>query len=197
MTYAGANWNPLNAGLTHYLVANQGSAAYLVATTTSSYASVFELATDQPALALGGYQGWDRILTPAQLAALVDSGEIRFFYLSGSTGTTVQRTGTNGANGVNSVSSTDGTSDLTAWVQSNCKVIPATTYTATGATPGTATNGAAAGGNAFGGGGQPQLYDWRQVTDRHRPRSRYDDGGGGQRSVPVTYTPQPMLVGHH
>ncbi len=147
LTYAGANWNPLNAGLTQYLVANQGNATYLVATTSSSYASVFELATNQPALALGGYQGWDRILTPAQLAAMVGSGAIRFFYISGSASAAVQRTGTNGTN---SVSSTDGTSDLTAWVQSSCKVVAAT---------GTTTNGAAASGNAFGGGGQPQLYD--------------------------------------
>ncbi len=150
MTYAGANWNPLNAGLTQYLLANQGSARYLVATTTSSYASVFELATDRSALALGGYQGWDRILTPAQLAAMVGPGEIRFFYLSGSTGTAGQRVGTNGTN---SVSSTDGTSDLTAWVQSTCSVVASNTYTTTGTTNGTTT-----GGNAFGG-GQLQLYD--------------------------------------
>ena len=155
MTYAGANWNPLNAGLTRYLLANQGSARYLVATTTSSYASVFELATDRSALALGGYQGWDRILTPAQLAAMVGSGEVRFFYLSGSTGTAGQRVGTNGTN---SVSSTDGTSDLTAWVQSNCKVVASNTYTTSGTTSGTTTNGATMGGNAFGG-GQLQLYD--------------------------------------
>jgi 4-amino-4-deoxy-L-arabinose transferase-like glycosyltransferase len=147
MTYAGANWNPLNAGLTQYLLANQGSAKYLVATTSSSYASVFELATDQSALALGGYQGWDRILTPAQLAAMVSSGEIRFFYISGSIGTVGQRVGTNATN---SASSTDGTSDLTAWVQSTCTVVPSATYT---------TTGAAATGNAFGGGGQLQLYD--------------------------------------
>jgi hypothetical protein len=153
MTYAGANWNPLNAGLTQYLLANQGSTKYLVATTSSSYASVFELATDQPALALGGYQGWDRILTPAQLAAMIGSGEIRFFYISGSTNVGGFG-GRGGANGVNSASSTDGTSDLTAWVQSNCRGIPSATYTTTGGT----TNGATAGGTPFGG-GQLQLYD--------------------------------------
>lgn len=49
-----------------------------MATPTSSYASVFMLATDQPVMALGSYQGWDRILTPDQLAALVKEGTVRF-----------------------------------------------------------------------------------------------------------------------
>ena len=37
-------------------------------------------------MALGGYQGWDRILTPQQLAGLVADGAVRFFYLSGEGG---------------------------------------------------------------------------------------------------------------
>lgn len=93
MTFAGAQWNNLDARLVQYLVANQGGAEYLVATPTSSYASVFMLATDEPVMALGGYQGWDRILTPDQLATLVKEGTIRFFYLSGTT--------TNAAGGAN------------------------------------------------------------------------------------------------
>lgn len=148
MTYAGANWNPLNAGRTQYLPANQESATYLVA--TSSCASVFELATDRPALALGGYQGWDRTLTPAQLAAMVSSGELCFFYIGGST-SGGGFGGRNGTNGVNSAGSTAGTSDLTAWVRSNCRTVSSATYIVTGTTTDT-TNGAAAGGNAFGGG---------------------------------------------
>lgn len=152
MTYAGANWNPLNAGLVHYLLTNQGRATYLVATTSSSYASIFELATDQPALALGGYQGWDRILTPAQLADMVQEGRVRFFYLSGSGnsgGGFNARGGTNNLNGANSASSIDGTSDLTAWVQAHCSTVAPTAYQASG--------GATGGG--FGNQGQLQLYD--------------------------------------
>ena len=71
MTFVGEKWNNLDVRLVHYLVVNQGSAEFLVATPTSSYACVYMLATDQPALALGGDQGWDRILTVAQLATLV------------------------------------------------------------------------------------------------------------------------------
>ena len=65
LTFAGPNWNP-DPGLVSYLEANQGSATYLVATTSSSYASLFILDSAQPAMALGGYQGWDRILTPTE-----------------------------------------------------------------------------------------------------------------------------------
>ena len=43
-----------------YLQAHQGTARYVVATATSSYASLFILQTNQPAMAFGGYQGCPR-----------------------------------------------------------------------------------------------------------------------------------------
>lgn len=55
-TFVGDPWQSLDRGMVDYLLARQGSDPYLVAT-SSSYASLFILATDQPALALGGYQG--------------------------------------------------------------------------------------------------------------------------------------------
>ncbi|HEY8597065.1 MAG TPA: glycosyltransferase family 39 protein [Thermomicrobiales bacterium] len=143
MTFAGAQWNNLDPRLVQYLVANQGSATFLVATPTSSYASVFMLATDQPALALGGYQGWDRILTPEQLAALVRAGTVRFFYLNGA-GSTASFGGatTTTPSGANiNVASLDATADLSVWVRSSCTVVPTATWqgvgTAAATTPGT------------------------------------------------------------
>jgi 4-amino-4-deoxy-L-arabinose transferase-like glycosyltransferase len=124
LTVAGGNWNVLNAGMIQYLQNQQGETRYLVATSTSTYASIFMLATDQPALALGGYQGWDRIVTPEQLAKMVSDNTVRFFYISAS-----QSNG-NGANmpgGSNSSSSTSQQSsvndDLYNWVHSNCSVV--------------------------------------------------------------------------
>ncbi|HLG69365.1 MAG TPA: glycosyltransferase family 39 protein, partial [Chloroflexota bacterium] len=64
MTFSGAQANSLDPQLIRYLLAHQGKARFLVATATTSYASLFILQTNQPAMALGGYQGWDRILTP-------------------------------------------------------------------------------------------------------------------------------------
>lgn len=135
MTFAGDPWQSLDRGMVNYLLAHQGTTRYLVATSSSSYASLFILATDQPALALGGYQGWDRIVTPTSLASLVAADEIRFFYLG------------------NSGDAQDATRDLTAWVQTNCTDLPSSTWQ-TATTP-------ANGPTGFGGarGGQQQLYD--------------------------------------
>jgi hypothetical protein len=114
-TFAGSQWTNIDTALLRYLEAHQGTAEYLVATQTSSYASLFILNSDQPALALGGYQGWDRVLDPAQLQQFVQSGRVRFFYVSPDN--------TRGAD-----ASLDATADLTAWVQSNCSTVPATTW---------------------------------------------------------------------
>jgi 4-amino-4-deoxy-L-arabinose transferase-like glycosyltransferase len=114
LTFAGPNWNHLDPVLVSYLEANQGSAHYLVATTTSSYASLFILDSGQPVMALGGYQGWDRILTPTQLAQQVADGVVRFFYLPQHRG---------GAARQATDSSLDGTSDLVAWVNANCTIV--------------------------------------------------------------------------
>lgn len=121
MTFAGAQANALDPALVRYLLAHQGKARFLVATTTSAYASLFMLDTSQPAMALGGYQGWDRILTPAQLAHLVSSGVVRYFYLPafGGFSAAPQPGAPATASG-----STDQTGDLTQWVRTTCAAVP-------------------------------------------------------------------------
>jgi hypothetical protein len=122
MTFAGDQWDSLDPDLVQYLLANQGSATFLVATPTSSYASLFMLATDQPAMALGGYQGWDRILSPERLAALVHDGVVRYFWMNGA-----GPGGFGGGPGDGQAivrSSQDATGDLLAWVRSSCAVVP-------------------------------------------------------------------------
>ncbi len=149
LTIAGANWDTLDAGLVQYLLAQQGQATFLVATPSSTYASVFMLATDQPAMALGGYQGWDPVLTVADLQQLVQQNTVRFFYLNAS-GTT-NRTGSGTMAGPNGgVSIVDATADLAAWVRSSCAVVPATTWL------GTTSSGQSS----------QQLYDCAAVTTR-------------------------------
>jgi hypothetical protein len=125
MTFAGDQWDSLDPALVHYLLANQGNATFLVATPTSSYASLFMLATDQPAMALGGYQGWDRILSPERLAALVHDGVVRYFWMNGAGpgGFGGGRGGPGDGQAVVS-SSQDATGDLLAWVRSSCAVVP-------------------------------------------------------------------------
>jgi 4-amino-4-deoxy-L-arabinose transferase-like glycosyltransferase len=119
ITFAGASWNQLDPALVAYLEQQQGSTRYLVATTSSTYASLFMLDSGQPAMALGGYQGWDRILSPADLAASLANDTVRFFYLP------VQPT----AGRPNA--SLDATADLAAWVGTSCSAVPASTWQST------------------------------------------------------------------
>ena len=139
MTFAGNQWNSLDPNLVSYLRANQGTDRYVVATPTSSYASLFILATDQPALALGGYQGWDRIVTPTDLARMVADDTVRFFYLGGG------GAGPGAANG-------DTNADLSQWVKTRCAAVPPSAWGST-----SATNGRAGGVGGFG--QANQLYD--------------------------------------
>jgi 4-amino-4-deoxy-L-arabinose transferase-like glycosyltransferase len=81
LTYAGSQVPKLDPKLLHYLEARQGEARYLVATTTSTFSTLFILQTNASVMTLGGYQGWDRIVTPVQLSRLVSHGVIRFFLL--------------------------------------------------------------------------------------------------------------------
>jgi 4-amino-4-deoxy-L-arabinose transferase-like glycosyltransferase len=88
----------------NYLVANQGSATYLVATADSQTAASIILASDRPVMSLGGFSGGDPILTVDQFASLVQAGEVRYVLLSGRGG------GPGGQNG---------TSAIMSWVQAN------------------------------------------------------------------------------
>jgi hypothetical protein len=141
MTFAGDQWNSLDPALVAYLVAHQGDAEYLVATATSSYASLFMLATDQPAMALGGYQGWDRIVTPDHLAELVADGTVRFFYLG---------TAPAGGNFAGGADGEDATADLVAWVGAHCTVVPSEQVQSSAAAAASPNGGRA---------GMQQLYD--------------------------------------
>src|ERR1700726_4090823 len=72
-----------NAALLGYLEAHQGTAKYLVAVPSSRGADAIILATNKPVMTLGGFSGTDPILTTSQLAALVESGQVKYFLLNG------------------------------------------------------------------------------------------------------------------
>ncbi len=66
----------------NYLIAHQGKAEDIVATTSASASSAIILDTGKPVMALGGYEGLDHILTLDQVIALVHQGRLRFFLYS-------------------------------------------------------------------------------------------------------------------
>jgi 4-amino-4-deoxy-L-arabinose transferase-like glycosyltransferase len=67
--------------LEDYLLANRDGARYLAATVNASTAAPFILDTAQPLIALGGYDGFDHILTVQQVASFVQQNQVRFFLL--------------------------------------------------------------------------------------------------------------------
>ena len=157
LTFSGSNTQTLDPKLIAYLLANQEDAKFLVATTTSSYASLFILQTNQTAMALGGYQGWDRILIPATLAKLVANNTVRYFYISaGQSASTGTRTaGKTGAGTTTSVGTgTDQTTNLTQWVRAHCSAVSSSLISST----------SAAGGNA--GASQMQLYSCASLVTK-------------------------------
>jgi hypothetical protein len=162
LTFSGDQPTSPAPTLIRYLQARQGTPRYLVATATSSYASLFTLRTNQPAMALGGYQGWDRIVIPSELAHLVAKGTVRFFYLpAGAPG--AQGTGPGGPPGQATTVATQlahANDDLTMWVQTHCAAVPATAWQT--ATAGRASASGATARDApreFPGAGGLQLYD--------------------------------------
>src|SRR2546421_332389 len=96
-----------------YLEAHQGTAKYLVAVPSSRGADAIILATNKPVMTLGGFSGSDPILTTSQLAALVESGQVKYFLLSGSGG---------GGFGGGSQSA------LITWIQQHSKVVPSSQW---------------------------------------------------------------------
>jgi len=132
-----------------------------VATTTSSYASLFILATNQPAMALGGYQGWDRIVTPTGLATLVADGTVRYFYLPAGRGgaATPARQGFAAGAARTSTGSSNATGDLTQWVYAHCPVVPAARWHTGTAASNRGGQAAGAPGPAGAGRGGQQVYD--------------------------------------
>ncbi|TMR92081.1 glycosyltransferase family 39 protein, partial [Nonomuraea basaltis] len=61
-----------------YLVANQGTATWLVAVSSAQQASSLILSTRKPVLAMGGFTGSDPAMTVDRLKELVASGQLRY-----------------------------------------------------------------------------------------------------------------------
>src|SRR5437667_1084783 len=102
-----------DAALIRYLEAHQGTAKYLVAVLSSKGADAIILATNKPVMTLGGFSGSDPILTTSQLAALVESGQVKYFLLSSFGG--------GGAGG-------SGQSALITWIKQHSKVVPSSQW---------------------------------------------------------------------
>lgn len=104
----------VNAHLVAHLEAHTTDGSFRFATTNSTTASPYIIATGKPVIALGGFTGSEPILTLAQLQTLVVNGTMRCFLLSGGGG----RPG--------------GSSSATAWVTNACSVVPMSEWSGSG-----------------------------------------------------------------
>ena len=105
-TFAGGNGpgdgGQVDSALIAYLVANRGSATWIVAVNGANEAGSIELASGMPVMAMGGFSGGDPAPTLSQLQAYVASGQLRFVLIGG------------GRGGPNSAGS-----EISSWVTAN------------------------------------------------------------------------------
>jgi 4-amino-4-deoxy-L-arabinose transferase-like glycosyltransferase len=111
----GLGGNTSDSALLSYLVANQGSATWIVAINSAQEAGSIELATGLPVMAMGGFTGSDPTPTLDQLKSYVASGKLRFVLASGG--------GFGGGGFGGGSGGVDTSSERTTWVTSTCKVV--------------------------------------------------------------------------
>ncbi len=113
--------------LVAYLEANQGDATWLVAAFSSHASSPIIIATDQPVMTIGGFNGQDPAPTLEQFQQYVASGELRYVLVDATGGGFGPGGGGPGGAGT--------TSEISTWVTQNGTAVDASAYG--GATTGT------------------------------------------------------------
>jgi len=111
--------------LTTYLQSHRHNATFLVATVAVQDAIPIMWATSEPIMALGGYSGYDPILTPTELAGAVRSNRVRFFLLPSSNLTEAEVKELYPQTLVDEPSfATRYTNQLSRWVSRTCSAVP-------------------------------------------------------------------------
>jgi 4-amino-4-deoxy-L-arabinose transferase-like glycosyltransferase len=155
--YGGGSYGPANRGdlqvnqeLVDFLQANTQDMIFMMAVPSSMQGADYVLATGRPVLYLGGFMGQDEVVTPDDLAQLVQQGELRYIYWD-------TRKGAFGGN-----------AEISTWVETNCSLLQGfdTETRNSGAPDGTSAGSnsiSSSQGNriagAFGGMQQVSLYD--------------------------------------
>ncbi|MCD0450746.1 glycosyltransferase family 39 protein [Actinocorallia sp. API 0066] len=93
-----------------FLVANQGSALWLVAVSDAQSAASLILKTGEPVISMGGFTGSDEAMSVARLKELVASGRLKYLVVGGR--------GFGGPGG-----GVGGTDEVTAWVREHGTVV--------------------------------------------------------------------------
>lgn len=113
----GVGGSTSDSALLNYLVANKGSARWIVAIDSSQEAGSIELATGQPVMAMGGFTGSDPTPTLDQLKSYIAAGQLRFVLVSSGFGGGFGPASGGGSGGV------DINTQRTDWVSSACQPV--------------------------------------------------------------------------
>ncbi len=84
--FGGGQGGSLDTATLDYLVANQGTAKWIVAVSDATSASQIELSTGRAVMSMGGFTGSDNALTLERLQELIASGDLRFVSTGGGAG---------------------------------------------------------------------------------------------------------------
>ena len=104
-----------NAALTKKLQANASRYTWVAATVNSNNAAGYQLASGDPVMAIGGFNGTDPAPSLAQFEKYVSEGKIHYYIASGGGGFGGGGFGGGGATG----GSSDDASAITSWVESH------------------------------------------------------------------------------
>jgi len=112
----GADGGLLNAStpataVVNVLKADSSQYTWVAAAIGSNSAAGFQLATEKPVMAIGGFNGSDPSPSLAEFKAYVSAGKIHYFIASG------------GGGGGNQTSGSDSSSAISSWVQANFKTV--------------------------------------------------------------------------
>lgn len=105
-----------DSSLIEYLEDHYNGETYFVAVQSHNDAAPIQLATDHAVMTMGGYSGSDSILTADELEKLAEAGEIKYFYISGSSGG-------RGQGGQSS--------ELTSWILEHTEEVPESEWRST------------------------------------------------------------------
>lgn len=102
----------MSAALTTALKADASTYRWVAATVGAENASGYQLAADEPVMAIGGFNGTDQAPTLAQFEKYVRDGDIHYFIAGGGFG------GGGGQVGTSQGASSD-SSEITQWVEAH------------------------------------------------------------------------------
>jgi 4-amino-4-deoxy-L-arabinose transferase-like glycosyltransferase len=114
----------VNEALVSFLEKNQGSAKFLVAVEGAGSAEPIILATGEPVIAMGGFNGGDAAPTLEQFKQMVAAGEVHYVLVGGGMGGM-------GGNGGGPGGGEGTTSSVIQWVEQNGKEVSSDQYSGT------------------------------------------------------------------